>query len=122
MTSSTSTSIEWTSGGHGLLGAMPRSYQVTPEHPRPATSDTAKGGQTPTADSLKESQLAAGRDLLLSVGRHRQAESKQQASKYASRVALASLRRDARAADRVGWLAAVIGRVAVLLFVGVITH
>ena len=25
---------------------MPRSYQVTPRHPRPATSDTAKGSQT----------------------------------------------------------------------------
>src|SRR5215218_8180698 len=25
-------------GGHRLLGALPRSYQVTPEHPRPATS------------------------------------------------------------------------------------
>ena len=59
LTSSTSTSIEWTSGGHGLLGAVPRSYQVTPEHPRPATSDTTKGGQATPADSLKESQLAA---------------------------------------------------------------
>ena len=41
----------WTPGGHGLLGAVPRSYQVTPRHPRPATSDTAKGSQTrrPTA-------------------------------------------------------------------------
>jgi len=40
---------------------MPRSYQVTPKHPRPATSDTAKGSQTEAADSLKESQLVAGR-------------------------------------------------------------
>ena len=31
--SSTSTSIEWTPGGHGLLGALPRSYQVTPNIP-----------------------------------------------------------------------------------------
>jgi hypothetical protein len=29
------------------------------EHPRPATSDTTKGGQATPADSLKESQLAA---------------------------------------------------------------
>jgi hypothetical protein len=29
------------------------------EHPRPATSDTTKGGQTRPVDSLKESQLAA---------------------------------------------------------------
>src|SRR5215217_3339838 len=38
----------WTPGGHGLLRALPRSYQVTPEIPNPATSDTAKGGQAPT--------------------------------------------------------------------------
>ena len=49
----------WTPGGHGLLGALPRSYQVTPRHPRPATSDTTKGSQATPADSLKESQLAA---------------------------------------------------------------
>ena len=38
-------------GGHGLLGAVPRSYQVTPGRPRPATSDTAKASQAqrPTA-------------------------------------------------------------------------
>jgi hypothetical protein len=29
------------------------------EHPRPATSDTTKAGQTRRVDSLKESQLAA---------------------------------------------------------------
>ena len=40
-------------------------------HPRPATSDTTKGSQARRADSLKESQLAAGRDLLLSAGHHR---------------------------------------------------
>ena len=39
-----------------------------------------KSGPT-RADSLKESQLAAGRDHLHGVGRHRQPESKQQASK-----------------------------------------
>src|SRR3954466_5099528 len=33
MTSSTSTSTGWTPGGHGLLRAMPRSYQVTPDIP-----------------------------------------------------------------------------------------
>ena len=38
---------------------------------RPATSDTTKGSQARPADSLKESQLAAGRDLLLSAGHHR---------------------------------------------------
>ena len=54
---STTTSIEWTPGGHGLLGAVPRSYQVTPEHPRPATSDTAKvvkpNGRQPERDSAR---------------------------------------------------------------------
>ena len=39
--------LKWTPGGHGLLGALPRSYQVTPGHPRPATSDTAKASQAP---------------------------------------------------------------------------
>ena len=66
LTSSTSTSIEWTSGGHGLLGALPRSYQVTPEHPRPATSDTAKGGQAQRPTACIESQLAAGRGAFTS--------------------------------------------------------
>ena len=59
-----------TAGGHGLLRALPRSYQVTPNHPDRRTSDKAKGGQT-QVDSLKESQLAAGRDPLQRVGRHR---------------------------------------------------
>ena len=47
--------------GHGVLGALPRSYEVTPDDPRPTASNTAKAAQAPTADSLKESQLAAGR-------------------------------------------------------------
>ena len=40
----------------------------------------------PRVDSLNESQLAAGQDLLLSVGRRRRPESEQQASmrKYAA--------------------------------------
>src|SRR3954454_4171466 len=60
MTLFTSTSTGWTPGGHGLLRALPRSYQVTPDIPGPATSDTTKGSQATPADSLKESQLAAG--------------------------------------------------------------
>src|SRR5918995_6967026 len=44
-----------------------------------------KSGPDP-ADSLKVSQLAAGRDLLHGVGRHRRATSKQQASKRHSRL------------------------------------
>ena len=50
-------------------------------HPRPATSDKTEGSQAlAPADSLKESQLAAGRDHPHGVGRHRRAESQQQAS------------------------------------------
>ena len=71
---STSTSIEWTPGGHGLLGAMPRSYQVTPEHPRPATSDTAKGGQAqrPTASKRVSSPPVA--EPSPHVGRRRRSQ------------------------------------------------
>jgi hypothetical protein len=73
------------------------------DHPRPATSDTTKRKSGHSADSLEASQLAAGRDLLLSVGRHRRAESEQQASKrWASRAASPRplLLRSARHADR----------------------
>jgi hypothetical protein len=54
-------------------------------HPRSATSDKTRAGQTADlADSLKESQLAAGREPPFSVGRHRRRESQQQASKRES--------------------------------------
>src|SRR5215212_1120425 len=58
-----------------------KSRQTSPS----ATSDTTerKSGPSP-ADSLKVSQLAAGRDLLHGVGRRRRTESKQQASKSSS--------------------------------------
>src|ERR671928_973920 len=48
-----------TSGGHGLLEALPRIYQVTPDIPdrRRATKQTEV--RPHPADSLKESQLAA---------------------------------------------------------------
>src|SRR5215216_7511168 len=48
-----------TPGGHGLLEALPRIYQVTPDIPdrRRATRQTEVRPQP--ADSLKESQLAA---------------------------------------------------------------
>src|SRR5215217_5011356 len=48
-----------TSGGHGLLEAMPRIYQVTPDIPdRRRATQQRKSGPSPAA-SLKESQLAA---------------------------------------------------------------
>jgi hypothetical protein len=43
----------------GLAGGAATLLSSHAEHPRPATSDTTKGGQAPRADSLKESQLAA---------------------------------------------------------------
>ncbi len=63
-----------TPGGHGLLEAVPRIYQVTPDIPdRRRATNTRKSGPRP-ADSLKESQPAAGRDPLPHVGRQRQKE------------------------------------------------
>jgi hypothetical protein len=43
---------------------MPRSYQVTPRHPRPATSDTAKGSQAPQGRQ-RESESARRRSRSL---------------------------------------------------------
>src|SRR5215213_7683732 len=71
-----------TAGGHGLLEAVPRIYQVTPDIPDRRRATQQDESQTADlADSLKESQLAAGREPPFSVGRHRHRESQQQASK-----------------------------------------
>src|SRR5829696_9001935 len=54
--------IPWgrTAGGHGLLEAVPRIYQVTPDIPDRRRATQQDGSQTTDlADSLKESQLAA---------------------------------------------------------------
>ena len=60
-----------TAGGHGLLEATPRIYHVTPDIPdRRRATNTSRSGPSP-ADSLNESQLAAGRDHPFGVGRHR---------------------------------------------------
>src|SRR4051794_23081177 len=56
--SSTSSSTGWTPGGHGLLWALPRIYQVTPDIPDRRRATQQKEVRPP-ADSLKESQLAA---------------------------------------------------------------
>ena len=61
LTSSTSTSTSWTPGGHGLLGALPRSYQVTPRASSTGDERHSERQSGPTADSVKASQLAAGR-------------------------------------------------------------
>jgi hypothetical protein len=42
-------------------------------------SDRAKASEADTADSVKASQLAAGRDLSFSIGRRRRPESEQRA-------------------------------------------
>src|SRR3954452_19867780 len=70
---------ERTTGGHGLLEALPRikSRQTSPTGDE--RQNKWKSGPCP-ADSLNESQLAAGRDLLCGAGRHRHLKSKQQAS------------------------------------------
>src|SRR3954471_480662 len=69
-----------TSGGHGLLEAKPRIYQVTPDIPdrRRATQQKEVRPNRPTAS--KRVSSPPGRDLLLGVGRQRPPESKQQAS------------------------------------------
>src|SRR5215216_6605390 len=48
-----------TSGGHGLLEAVPRIHQVTPDIPDRRRATKHKKVRPSTADSLKESQLAA---------------------------------------------------------------
>src|SRR5215216_2422790 len=48
-----------TSGGHGLLEAVPRIYQVTPDIPDRRRATKQNEVRPNPADSLKESQLAA---------------------------------------------------------------
>src|SRR5215213_11351317 len=48
-----------TSGGHGLLEALPRIYQVTPDIPDRRRATKHKEVRPSPADSLNESQLAA---------------------------------------------------------------
>src|SRR5512133_1230330 len=61
-----------TSGGHGLLEALPRIYQVTPDIPdrRRATQQKEVRPLRPTASMRVSSP--PGRDHLHLVGRHRQ--------------------------------------------------
>jgi hypothetical protein len=48
-----------TPGGHGLLEALPRIYQVTPDIPDRRRATKQKEVRPSSADSLKASQLAA---------------------------------------------------------------
>src|ERR671929_701839 len=50
---------ERTPGGHGLLEALPRIYQVTPDIPDRRRATKHKEVRPSPADSLNESQLAA---------------------------------------------------------------
>ncbi len=58
--SSTSTSTGWTPGGHGLLRAMPRSIKSRRTSPTGDERHSERWSGPNGADSLKESQLAAG--------------------------------------------------------------
>src|SRR5215208_5132208 len=69
-----------TSGGHGLLEATPRIYQVTPDIPDRRRATKQKQVRPKPADSLKESQLAARSGPSPPRRTSPTAESKQQAS------------------------------------------
>src|SRR3954465_5274899 len=70
-----------TSGGHGLLEAVPRIYQVTPDLPDRRRATKQKEVRPSPADSLNESQLAARSGPSPRRRTTPTAESKQQASK-----------------------------------------
>ena len=61
----------WTPGGHGLLGALPRSYQVTPNIPDRRRATQQKEVRPPGPTASKRVSSPPGRDPLLGVGRHR---------------------------------------------------
>src|SRR5215217_3309816 len=69
-----------TSGGHGLLEAVPRIYQVTPDIPDRRRATKQKEVRPSPADSLNESQLAARSGPSPRRRTTPTAESKQQAS------------------------------------------
>src|SRR3954469_2408353 len=69
-----------TSGGHGLLEAVPRIYQVTPDIPDRRRATKQKEVRPSPTDSLKESQPAARSGPSPPRRTTPTAESKQQAS------------------------------------------
>src|SRR3954469_21824100 len=69
-----------TSGGHGLLEAVPPIYQVTPDIPDRRRATKQKEVRPSPADSLNESQLAARSGPSPRRRTTPTAESKQQAS------------------------------------------
>ena len=70
-----------TLGGQGLLRALPRSYQVTPNIPDRRRATQQKQVRPPGPTASKRVSSPPGRDPPHLVGRHRHPESKQQASK-----------------------------------------
>jgi hypothetical protein len=72
-----------------LAGGAATHLSSHARHPRPATSDKTQGSPArPGPTASKRVSSPPGRDHLLHVGRHRQPESKQQASKRHSLVRL----------------------------------
>src|SRR5215207_9690843 len=63
-----------TAGGHGLLEALPRIYQVTPDIPDPRRATQQKEVRPLRPTASKRVSSPPGRDHLHSVGHHRQAE------------------------------------------------
>ena len=71
----------WTSSGQGLLRALPRSYQVTPNTPDRRRATQQKKARPTGRQPQRESARRPVGDHLPSVARHRHHRSKQQASK-----------------------------------------
>jgi hypothetical protein len=87
--------LKRTAGGHGLLGARPRSFQVTPDIPdrrRATQQKKVRALARPTAS--KPVSSPPGRDLLRNVGHHR----RRSEITTASLEATASARRACRTA------------------------
>src|SRR3954452_8620898 len=90
-----------TSGGHGLLEAVPRIYQVTPDLPDRRRATKQKEVRPSPADSLKERQLAARSGPAPRRRTTPTAESKQQASKQQLFAVMHGARRAAQPASQV---------------------
>jgi hypothetical protein len=63
-------STKRTIGGHRSVGALPRSYQVTPAVLGRRRATQRKASQTPRVDNGKESQPAVDREPNRPAGRH----------------------------------------------------
>jgi hypothetical protein len=68
----------WTFSGQGLLRALPRFYQVTPNIPDRRRATQQKQVRPDGSTASKRVSSPSGRDLLHSLGHHRHHRSKQQ--------------------------------------------